>query len=157
MRMSHLQALADIVLGDPEALARGFHEIVNGIGTDFQTEDARQRIATAVAAVGMSIDPDGFRAVCARLAKAASTPHPAFEPVCKRCGSTDLSRDASAVWDIDGQRWNLCGVYDSTTCQACTSESDDLCDWRPLVSVNRQPPTSDDAQAVSQPENETHE
>lgn len=149
MRISHLQALADIVLGDPEALARGFHEIANDIGTDFETEDARQRCAIAVAAVGMAVDPERFRAVCAKLADATSTQRPAFEPVCKHCGSTDLSRDASVVWNPDTQHWNLCSVYDSTTCQACTAESDDLCDWRPVIPGSGPQPTSEGCRSAS--------
>lgn len=68
MRISHLQALADIVMGDAEALARAYHEIVNGIDTDFETEDARDRVAIAVHAVGMAGDAARFQAGCHRLA-----------------------------------------------------------------------------------------
>ena len=53
-------------------------------------------------------------------------------PVCSRCGSDALVRDACATWSVPDQRWELAGTYDSTTCQDCEAEADDLADWRPL-------------------------
>lgn len=61
---------------------------------------------------------------------AASSPR--LRPVCGRCGSDALVRDACAVWSIPEQRWELAGTYDSTTCQHCEAEADDLADWHPL-------------------------
>ena len=57
MRISHLQALADIVLGDPEALALAYHETINAAGPIFDCDAARDRFAVALKAVGMVICP----------------------------------------------------------------------------------------------------
>ena len=65
--------------------------------------------------------------------KPSSGPSPRLQPVCLRCGSDALVRDASAVWSVPEQRWELVGTYDSTTCQACEAESDDLANWRPVA------------------------
>lgn len=61
------------------------------------------------------------------------TASPDLNPVCGRCGSDALVRDACAVWSVPEQRWELAGTYDSTTCQDCEAEADDLADWRPLA------------------------
>lgn len=60
----------------------------------------------------------------------AQTP---VEPVCDVCGSDDLVKDAAAAWDVATQAWVLLSTYDSTTCQACEREGDDICRW-PAVS-----------------------
>lgn len=51
------------------------------------------------------------------------------KPVCDVCGSDDLVRDAAAAWDVATQEWVLLSTYDSTTCQACEREGDDICRW----------------------------
>lgn len=51
------------------------------------------------------------------------------KPVCAHCGSDQLVRDASARWDIDTQDWAISGIYDCTTCDICSAESDDLARW----------------------------
>lgn len=140
MRISHMAALADIVLGDAEALARAYHEVATLRAGDFETEDARHRCAIAIQAVGMAADGEAYRTAYARIAGRPDAPSkPAVTPVCTRCGSGDLVRDASAEWDDPAQRWELGGVYDSTTCQSCSAESDDLCAW---VSCAPLPPPS---------------
>ncbi len=60
----------------------------------------------------------------------AQTP---VKPVCDVCGSDDLVKDAAAAWDVATQAWVLLSTYDSTTCQACEREGDDICRW-PAVS-----------------------
>lgn len=55
-----------------------------------------------------------------------------MRPICARCGSEAIVRDASAVWSVAGQCWELAGTYDSTACQDCGAVSDDVADWRPL-------------------------
>ncbi|WP_298673153.1 hypothetical protein [uncultured Sphingomonas sp.] len=130
MPISNMAALADIVLGDAEALARAYHEItVQRLG-DFESEDARRRCAIAVRAVGMAADPDAYSTAYARIAGRPTAPSkPPVTLVCNRCGSADVVRDACAQWDEATQQWELAGVYDSTTCQTCSAESDDLCAW----------------------------
>jgi hypothetical protein len=53
-------------------------------------------------------------------------------PVCKECGSNDLTRDACARWDDELQDWIASGVYDCTNCGSCGAESDDLAEWLAL-------------------------
>src|SRR3546814_6113932 len=68
MRISHLQAIADILLGDAKTLARGYDEIMTDSGADFETADARRRCAIAVNAVGMAVATDGYRSALTALA-----------------------------------------------------------------------------------------
>lgn len=53
-------------------------------------------------------------------------------PLCRHCGSENLARDAAARWDIALQDWTITGLFDSTTCDDCGAESDDLARWVPL-------------------------
>jgi hypothetical protein len=39
--------------------------------------------------------------------------------VCEKCGSEDVSRDASARWCETTQKWELSAVYDQAFCDAC--------------------------------------
>jgi ribosomal protein L37AE/L43A len=147
MRISHLQAIADILLGDAKTLARGYHEIMTDNGADFETADARRRCAIAVNAVGMAVATDGYRSALNALEA-----RPRVEPKCHRCGSTELVRDASAEWDCATQQWGLSGVYDCTICQACEAESDSLCDWQPCAPNTVQPPLADTTAAPRDPQ-----
>ena len=52
--------------------------------------------------------------------------------ICKYCGSANIARDASAVWDIATQDWEIRCVYDNTTCDDC-GEDANFCDERPLT------------------------
>lgn len=134
MRMSQMAALADIVLGDVENLARAYHEIAVARLGDFETEEARRRCAIAVQAVGMAIDPVAYAAAYAHIVGPSQAPSNPDDvaPVCNRCGSAEIVRDASAHWDTATRQWVLGGVYDCTTCQTCEAESDDLCLWQPV-------------------------
>jgi hypothetical protein len=44
--------------------------------------------------------------------------------VCEHCGSDDIIRDANARWDTLNQCWDLAGVMDNATCEACGEETD---------------------------------
>jgi len=54
------------------------------------------------------------------------------KPVCDDCGSDNVTKDAVAAWDEPEQAWVLLSTYDSTTCQDCERESDDMLEWRTL-------------------------
>lgn len=41
------------------------------------------------------------------------------KPVCATCGSSDVLKDAYAVWDNASQQWELNSTYDDTTCNNC--------------------------------------
>lgn len=44
--------------------------------------------------------------------------------VCKHCGSSDVSKDAYAVWDEDKQEWVLDIFHDSNGyCEECNGET----------------------------------
>jgi len=61
--------------------------------------------------------------------------HPApaqLIPVCTTCGSTDITRDACARWDVSAQAWTMAGTYDDATCQHCTSDGNNVYEMRPL-------------------------
>ncbi|AYO75474.1 MULTISPECIES: hypothetical protein [Sphingomonadaceae] len=59
-------------------------------------------------------------------------PTKAVKPVCDHCGSDNVTKDAVAVWDVETQAWVLLSTYDSTTCQQCERESDDMLDWKSM-------------------------
>jgi len=44
-------------------------------------------------------------------------------PVCVKCGSEDVRRDADTAWDPQTRQWALCATYDNTTCEACGGET----------------------------------
>lgn len=64
-----------------------------------------------------------------------------LKPVCKSCGSDDVTCDATARWDEDTQNWELSGLFDSKTCGACGYEKD-YCNWEVL------PEPEEDSQPV---------
>ncbi|GLT01035.1 hypothetical protein GCM10007897_24260 [Sphingobium jiangsuense] len=47
-------------------------------------------------------------------------------PICARCGSNRIVRDACARWNSATGRWALADVHDCAFCEACESEGDDL-------------------------------
>lgn len=49
-------------------------------------------------------------------------PSPIIRIVCSWCGSTDVSRDAWAAWNVARQDWVLSSVFDAGFCQACECE-----------------------------------
>jgi hypothetical protein len=60
-------------------------------------------------------------------------PPSAMRPVCPKCGSGDICRDASASWNIALQIWELAGTYDCQTCGDCGAEGDDFVRWVPAA------------------------
>ena len=84
----------------------------------------------------------GDWSVCGADALRAPVPSP-VTPVCDVCGSADLVKDAAATWDRDRQEWSLLSTYDSTTCQHCQREGDDIAQWVP----NAEAPSPDSDQA----------
>ena len=44
------------------------------------------------------------------------------QPYCKECGSTDVTMDAIASWDMKTQAWVLVGELDNTDCNECGGE-----------------------------------
>jgi hypothetical protein len=53
----------------------------------------------------------------------------AVRPVCPRCGSDEILRDACAQWDPALQSWVLISIYNSETCLACEMEGDLIARW----------------------------
>lgn len=48
------------------------------------------------------------------------------EPIiiyCAHCGSTNVSRDATAKWNVLGQYWELADVFDHADCEDCGGET----------------------------------
>jgi len=43
--------------------------------------------------------------------------------VCRTCGSTNVMRDAWAVWDCETQEWTLGNVFDAAQCDDCDGET----------------------------------
>ena len=51
-------------------------------------------------------------------------PHPTIAIHCANCGSTDVSRDGTVLWDDDAQKWMDVGaVFDNGTCDDCGEET----------------------------------
>lgn len=44
------------------------------------------------------------------------------KPVCNRCGSDAVLRDAYAEWDVEKQDWVLQNVFDDAFCEDCEGE-----------------------------------
>lgn len=45
-------------------------------------------------------------------------------PVCARCYSDDVTRDAVVKWDSAKNDWSVCTVFDNSDCQSCGGEAD---------------------------------
>ena len=43
---------------------------------------------------------------------------------CCVCGSEDIRRNCDAEWDIHRQRWEICAMFDTFSCEACGGECD---------------------------------
>ena len=43
--------------------------------------------------------------------------------VCENCGSDDVWRDATAVWDYQAQLWDLGSMFQQEYCVACDCET----------------------------------
>ena len=43
--------------------------------------------------------------------------------VCKSCGSSNVMRDAWAVWDEENQCWELGSIFDDAFCGDCDGET----------------------------------
>ena len=41
---------------------------------------------------------------------------------CQQCGSTEILKDAYAMWDGTAQEWVLHSTYDDTVCNICGSK-----------------------------------
>lgn len=48
----------------------------------------------------------------------------AVEYVCECCGSTNVTSDAIARWNVPRQQWLVVGHYDSSECLDCARETD---------------------------------
>jgi hypothetical protein len=48
---------------------------------------------------------------------------PRIQILCGTCGSTLVTRDAWAEWDVDAQNWTLGAVYDYAYCHQCDRET----------------------------------
>nr|WP_179220825.1 hypothetical protein [Sphingomonas laterariae] len=57
------------------------------------------------------------------------TAAPGGIPVCARCGSDRIVRDACVRWDQARRQWVLADVHPCTFCEACEAEGDELAQW----------------------------
>lgn len=46
------------------------------------------------------------------------------EMVCKKCGSSDVRRNADCAWSFETQEWELVALLDDTSCEHCGCERD---------------------------------
>ena len=44
---------------------------------------------------------------------------PAYEILCPECDSTEISADATVVWNVDMNRWELFGISQTCHCEDC--------------------------------------
>jgi hypothetical protein len=51
------------------------------------------------------------------------TTKPRITIICADCGSSDVTRDATASWSNELQDWELCSVMDQGYCNECDTES----------------------------------
>ncbi len=68
----------------------------------------------------------------AKQADAKATPEAEKEkPICAKCGSDDILKDAYACWDVDAQDWVLNSTLDELVCEECEEcEGPCLVLWR---------------------------
>lgn len=50
-------------------------------------------------------------------------PEPKVQMLCEECGSTEVTRDAWAEWDVESQDWALGAVFDYAFCHACEDDT----------------------------------
>lgn len=43
--------------------------------------------------------------------------------LCSKCGSSNVTRDAEASWDVNTQGWDLAVVQDQAFCGECEGET----------------------------------
>jgi len=48
-------------------------------------------------------------------------------PICSKCGSSKIIREASAAWSVAGREWQLNSIIDEFSCQGCNH--DGVPDW----------------------------
>jgi len=48
---------------------------------------------------------------------------PRIQMACEECGSTLVTRDAWAEWNLDAQDWELGAIYDYAFCHKCERET----------------------------------
>ena len=141
MRINQLTVLADMLRRDVKTLAYAYHSVAIARLGEFDSDETRLRYGIAINAIGMAINPAAYAAAYAEVCEAPlAVPSAPKTPVCNRCGSNKLRHDASARWDDGMQRWDLETIYDSTSCESCGAEGDDICKWLPLPLVAL-PPT----------------
>jgi hypothetical protein len=56
-------------------------------------------------------------------------------PVCSRCGSDHVVRDACARWDRPTRQWVLLDVHDCAFCESCETDGDDLIRFVPPIAM----------------------
>ncbi len=76
-------------------------------------------------------DMDHARALCV-VVESDSAP---VVKVCGHCGSSEVTSDAAAVWDVGAQDWLMSDVHCNTDCQRCMCESS-LDDAPALLSID---------------------
>ncbi len=57
------------------------------------------------------------------------------KPVCRYCGSDDVTSDGPAYWSMEEQKWELADTYDSGHCNACDQEAK----WFDWVEIKPEP------------------
>lgn len=57
---------------------------------------------------------------------------------CKECGSTDITIDATARWDIQEQKWMLNEIFDDTRGYCGQCEGDTIIEYKSLNSNHEQ-------------------
>lgn len=55
--------------------------------------------------------------------KEALTEKPPVRYACRRCGSLDVTRDATVRWDEKQQAWALSHIFDNADCGKCNDEA----------------------------------
>jgi hypothetical protein len=129
MRTRHLGNIHDMIYATAETLADEYRSVTGAVDHEFRDEAERSRYAALIHAYGMHAHTERFSAAIVEPVAATTASASPVKPVCRDCGGDSLVRDASARWDLDAQDWTMSGVYDSTYCDDCESESDDLCRW----------------------------
>ena len=98
----------------------------------FETRKAAEAFAEEAAAMLASHGVERYVSVIDE-----AKPRP-YKWVCRTCGSDKLYMDATAIWNIGAQEWELCDTCQTVYCEACDGETSmedapataqDLADW----------------------------
>lgn len=76
----------------------------------------------AVASPGQEAETDRHAATIRAVLEDARSLDKSLQMYCAHCGSTNVQRDALCSWNVERQEWQVDGMLDSNSCNACDEQ-----------------------------------